>query len=87
MIGGAEADAQRVQHSFVSEVFHNLSQPLTALQCSLELSLFRDQTIDELRTSVETALQNTGMSAGSASCCFGNWMKPTIRVTFPEKPI
>ena len=51
-------DTQAAQHSFVSEVFHNLSQPLTALQCSLELSLFRDQTIDELRASVETALQN-----------------------------
>jgi signal transduction histidine kinase len=55
---GTEIDIQAAQHSFVSEVFHNLSQPLTALQCSLELSLFRDQTLDELRASVETALQN-----------------------------
>jgi signal transduction histidine kinase len=57
-MGGAEADTQAAQRSFVSEVFHNLSQPLTALQCSLELSLFRDQTMAELRASVETALQN-----------------------------
>jgi signal transduction histidine kinase len=47
-----------VQHSFLSEIVHNLSQPLTALQCSLELSLFRDQTVNELRASVEAALEN-----------------------------
>ena len=41
-----------------SEIVHNLSQPLTALQCSLELSLFRDQTVNELRASVEAALEN-----------------------------
>lgn len=60
MIGGNPAEAREsdVQHSFVSEIVHNLSQPLTALQCSLELALFRDQTIDELRSSVESALQN-----------------------------
>ncbi len=58
MIGGAEAEARGVQRSFASEIFHNLSQPLTALQCVLELSLFRDQTTEELRASVETALRN-----------------------------
>ncbi len=46
------------QSNFVSEVFHNLSQPLTALQCWLELSLVRDQTLDEFRASVEAALGN-----------------------------
>jgi signal transduction histidine kinase len=49
------SDAQR---SLVSDVFHELSQPLTALQCSLELSLLRDQTSEEFRSSVEAALQN-----------------------------
>ncbi len=58
MIGGAEAEARGVQRSFASQIFHNLSQPLTALQCVLELSLFRDQTTEELRASVETALRN-----------------------------
>ena len=43
---------------FASNVFHDLSQPLTALQCSLELALVRDQTIEEFRASVEAALQN-----------------------------
>jgi len=48
------------QRSLVSEVLHKLSQPLTALQCSLELSLVRDQTCEEFRASVEAALQNAG---------------------------
>jgi C4-dicarboxylate-specific signal transduction histidine kinase len=46
------------RHGFVSDDFHELSQPLTALQCSLELSLLRDQTSEDFRTSVEAALQN-----------------------------
>jgi signal transduction histidine kinase len=44
--------------SFVSDVFHKLSQPLTALHCSLELSLARDETTEEYRASVEAALEN-----------------------------
>jgi hypothetical protein len=56
----AESSAQQVarQRAFVSDVFHSLSQPLTALQCSLELSLARDQTSQEFSASVEAALQN-----------------------------
>jgi len=49
--GGAHGD-------FVSDVLHKLSQPLTALQCSLELALVRDQTAEEFRASVEAAVQN-----------------------------
>ena len=56
----AESAAQEMadQRSFVSNVFHKLSQPLTALHCSLELSLARDETAEEYRASVEAALQN-----------------------------
>jgi hypothetical protein len=43
-------------HDFASNVFHDLSQPLTALHCSLELALLQDQTIEEFRASVEAAL-------------------------------
>ncbi len=43
---------------FALSAFHDLSQPLTALHCSLELALLRDQTIEEFRASVEAALQN-----------------------------
>jgi len=46
------------QRSFVSDIFHTLSQPLTALLCSLELALVRDRTSEEFRASVEGALQN-----------------------------
>ncbi len=57
-VSEADERAMERQRSFVSEVFHNLSQPLTALHCSLELSLFRDQTADELRAGIATALEN-----------------------------
>ncbi len=55
-----ESPAQEIadQRTFVSDVFHKLSQPLTALHCSLELSLARDETAEEYRASVEAALQN-----------------------------
>ncbi len=59
-MGGAQVSTAEVdvQRSFVSEVFHNLSQPLTALHCSLELALFRDHNFEDLRGSVEAALQS-----------------------------
>ena len=55
-----ESAAQEIadQRTFVSDIFHKLSQPLTALHCSLELSLARDETAEEYRASVEAALQN-----------------------------
>lgn len=43
---------------FTATVFHDLSQPLTALHCSLELALVRDQTVEEFRASIEAALEN-----------------------------
>lgn len=46
------------QRRLANDIFHTLSQPLTALQCSLELALFRDRTPEEFRASVEAALQN-----------------------------
>ncbi len=57
----AESTAQEIaasQRNFMSDTFHTLSQPLTALHCSLELSLARDRTCEEFRASVEAALQN-----------------------------
>jgi K+-sensing histidine kinase KdpD len=56
--GSHSAVAPPVENALISEVFHDLSQPLTALQCTLELSLVRDQTAEELRSSVQTALQS-----------------------------
>lgn len=56
----AEADARRIEQErrFISEVFHELSQPLTALHCSLELSLLTDTAVPQFRASVEAALDN-----------------------------
>lgn len=46
------------ERAFLSEVFHDLSQPLTALQCRLELSLRRDHTVEEFKESIQTVLEN-----------------------------
>ena len=47
------------QRAFVSEIFHNLSQPLTALHCSLDLALRRGSSLEQLRTDVQAALEAT----------------------------
>ena len=45
------------ENGFVAEVLHDLSQPLTALECGLELSLRQDKTVAELRNRMETLLE------------------------------
>jgi len=52
------ADRKAADAAFISEVFHNLSQPLTALHCGLDLALQRDRTFEQLRASVQSALDN-----------------------------
>ena len=47
------------ENGFVAEVLHDLSQPLTALECGLELSLRQDKTVAELRNRMETLLEAT----------------------------
>jgi signal transduction histidine kinase len=54
----AEAQELKLGGALISEVFHSLSQPLTALHCELELALCRDQTVEEWRGSVQTALED-----------------------------
>ena len=56
--GGVEEQKRKLNGALVSEVFHNLSQPLTALHCELELALLRDHTVEELRGSVQSALED-----------------------------
>jgi signal transduction histidine kinase len=46
------------QNAFVSEIFHLLSQPLTALHCALDLSLRGDQTVDKLHASLQSAMES-----------------------------
>jgi signal transduction histidine kinase len=50
---GSESEARQ---QFVSDVFHTLSQPLTALRCSLELALMQDSDAQGYRTALEDAL-------------------------------
>jgi len=58
MPGPDDHKAESAEAAFISEVFHSLSQPLTALHCSLDLALRRDRTLKQLRASVQTALDN-----------------------------
>ena len=53
-----DLSAEQTELAFVSDLFHAVSQPLTALECGLELSLRRDKTAAQLRTRLETALVN-----------------------------
>ena len=45
------------KRGFVSDVFHSLSQPLTALQCSLEIALIKPaETSEHYRAAINDAL-------------------------------
>ncbi len=43
----------------VSEVFHAISQPITALQCSLELALRKGRSAEELERGLRDGLENS----------------------------
>jgi hypothetical protein len=43
---------------FLYHIFHLMSQPMTALQCSLELALVNREGLEECRSSIEFALEN-----------------------------
>ncbi len=58
MPGGCARETKSSEAAFLSEVFHNLSQPLTALHCTLDLALQRDRTLKQLRASVQSALDD-----------------------------
>ncbi len=47
------------RRNFASDLFHRLSQPLTALQCSLDLSLRGTRTAEEYKATIVTALELT----------------------------
>ncbi len=52
-----ESPSRKEQAAAASELFHKLGQPLTALQCSLELALRKDLSRTEYRQVIESALQ------------------------------
>ncbi len=56
------AGDQRVAHAdsdLISELFHGIAQPLTALECGLELSLHHDKSSSQFRARVRAALEST----------------------------
>jgi len=58
MPASAGSEAGSAESAFISEVVHSLSQPLTVLHCTLELALQSDNTVEQLRASIVTALDN-----------------------------
>ncbi|HZD31993.1 MAG TPA: hypothetical protein VE779_10085 [Candidatus Angelobacter sp.] len=50
------ADSRPAHETFVAEMLHSLAQPLTALQCGLELSLYQDKTVADFRNRMEVLL-------------------------------
>jgi len=45
------------EQKLVSEIFHQLSQPLCVLECGLELSLHHDRTATDFRRRVKVLLK------------------------------
>jgi signal transduction histidine kinase len=55
--GGDLAGGKQAQENeFFPDVFHALSQPVTALECGLELSLLHDSTVDDFCRRIESLL-------------------------------
>jgi signal transduction histidine kinase len=46
------------RHALIAELFHALSQPLTALRCSLELALHEHRPVEPSRADLRLALQH-----------------------------
>src|ERR1022692_374707 len=60
-VTGCSEDSQ-----LVSDLFHALNQPITALRCSLELSLHRPRTAEQYRDTLQAAMQQAELIAGWA---------------------
>jgi signal transduction histidine kinase len=54
-------DSWAGEGAFVADALHALSQPVTALECGLELSLRQDETVAEMRNRME-ALRETAQT-------------------------
>jgi C4-dicarboxylate-specific signal transduction histidine kinase len=60
-VTGCSEDSQ-----LVADLFHALNQPITALRCSLELSLHRPRTAEQYRETLQAAMQQAELIAGWA---------------------
>jgi signal transduction histidine kinase len=47
----------KLKDDALSEIFHELSQPLTTLECGLELALRHDTTVAQLRKRLNVLLE------------------------------
>ena len=56
---GRQSHDDAGEREFLRYVFHLLSQPLTALQCSLELGLLNSGEVRDYRQCIECALENS----------------------------
>lgn len=63
---GPAADAVRARQQFVSDVFHSISQPLTALRCSIELALMQDGNAEHYHNALQEALTHADRVTGCA---------------------
>ena len=52
--------SQETRREYLSEAFHSLSQPLTALQCGLELAVAVPRSQKEYERRIGEGLQSTG---------------------------
>ncbi|HVP54002.1 MAG TPA: hypothetical protein VMU45_03330 [Candidatus Eisenbacteria bacterium] len=55
----AEEPAAWCEGDLIGELFHSISQPLTALECGLEISLRQDREAAQLRARMKAALAST----------------------------
>jgi len=61
---GQKAGLAPADQELVDDLFHALSQPLTALRCSLELALDPRRTAEQCREGAATALEHSEQVAG-----------------------
>ena len=65
--GNLAALAEYEPRQLISDLFHQLSQPLTTLRCSLELALLQTLTTEQYREAVGQALSQAEKASWSAT--------------------
>lgn len=66
-MGNPPAAAEYEFRELVSDLFHQLSQPLTTLCCSLELALLQTPTVDQYADIVSQALTQTEKASSTTT--------------------
>jgi len=71
--------------AFRETILHELSQPVTALQGSLEVALLRGQTGRELKKAIEAALEQSNRLATLLAVLRDHPPRPNLRPPLPAK--